>query len=92
LLPKLFRNCPKCLENVWNYKKIWCPEFFEIQNLSRHEKIQDKFQIDKTGQILDTKNPGHILDNLWIKKTGQILVVRREKIPGKFWTIKNQKM
>ena len=46
----------------------------------------------KTGQILDTKNPGHILDNLWTKKTGQILVVRRKKIPGKFWTIKNQKM
>ena len=47
-----------------------------------------------SGQISDRQNwtNSDILDNLWTKKTGQILVVRREKIPGKSWTIKNQKM
>ena len=33
----------KCLENVRNYEKIWCPEFFEVRNLSRHEKFRTNF-------------------------------------------------
>ena len=53
-----------------------------------------------SGQISDRQNwtnSGHKKSWTYFgqsldKKTGQILVVKREKIPGKFWIIKNQKM
>ena len=59
---------------------------------SGHKKSWTHF-----GQSLDKKNrtnSGH--KKSWThfgqSLDKKILVVRREKIPGKFWTIKNQKM